>query len=554
MSVMSVRARPRKVREENPNASVAKSLPTTRKMSAPRNEEDKKSTDAKARCPPKLQGSQDVPPSKSTRDANSTKEPQTPKPSKSGEKKGASCGSVRRENSIKENPSRDLHSAPEKVKKIQRSESAKTTDTKVSRSPKLQEVQDVCLRKSSRDTKITEEAQVPKTAKSVEKKTAPICSARRGSSIDENPSKVLQTALEKLKVKTNQRSESAKCVNNIENRVTEYVKLHLDWCKDIRVLKTGSYYENVKICEPDEFDVMMTVHVERVKLLPFSEDGAFYSVEMKRLSSRHPLKKFINGDSIIMASKMLDDFREKVKEAVKELQNVTLERKKTGCPAVTLLVNEKGKNISIDFVLGLEVHSSWPLFTQDGFNIENWLSKKVKQDQKGKPFYLVPKYEGRGSAEQDGIMAKNAWRISFSHVEKYILKNHGNSKTCCEGEQKCCRKQCLKLLKCLLQRLKEAHPEDADKLCSYHAKTTLLHACAARVKDSEWESSELNHCFQQLLRDFEQNLRACQLSNFFIPSQNLFKGISKKKCNLLADYIESQCNNGFPLLSEITRV
>ncbi|XP_047010076.1 cyclic GMP-AMP synthase isoform X2 [Ictalurus punctatus] len=521
---MSVRAKPRKVQDENPGAFVAKSLPTTRKMSAPRNEEDKKSTDAKARCPSKLQGSQDARPSKSTRDANSTKEPETPKRTKSGENKGASCCPVRRDNSIKENPRRDLQSAPEKVKKSQRSESAKTMDTKVSRPPKPREVQEVCS--TRRDTNNTKEAQAPKTAKSVEKETAPICSARRGSSIDENPSKVLQTALEKLKVKKNQRSESAKCVNNIQNRVTEYVKLHLDWCKDISVLKTGSYYENVKIYEPDEFDVMMTVRVDRVKLLPFSEDGAFYSVEMKRQSSRHPLEKFVNEERTIMASKMLDDFREKVKEAVKELQNVSLERKKTGCPAVTLLVNEKGKQISIDFVLGLEVHTSWPSFTQGGFSIENWLSKKVKQDQKGKPFYLVPKYEGRGSAEQDGIMAKNAWRISFSHVEKYILKNHGNSKTCCEGGQKCCRKQCLKLLKCLLQRLKEAHPEDADKLCSYHAKTTLLHACAARVKDSEWESSELNHCFQQLLGDFEENLRACQLSNFFIPSQNLFKGVS----------------------------
>lgn len=88
------------------------------------------------------------------------------------------------------------------------------------------------------------------------------------------------------------------------------------------------------------------------------------------------------------------------------VDDVTLERKKMGCPAVTLLVKENGKHISIDLVLGLEVHSSWPNFTGDGFNIDSWLSKKVKTDQKRKPFYLVPKYEGRGNAEQDGIMAK----------------------------------------------------------------------------------------------------------------------------------------------------
>lgn len=110
------------------------------------------------------------------------------------------------------------------------------------------------------------------------------------------------------------------------------------------------------------------------------------------------------------------------------------------------------------------------------------------------------------------------------------------------------RKQCLKLLKYLLQQLKEEHPEEADKLCSYHAKTTLLHACAARVKDNEWASSELSDCFKQLLMDFEQYLRDGHLPNFFIPSQNLLNGINKKKCNLLAGYIENECNNGFPLL------
>lgn len=32
------------------------------------------------------------------------------------------------------------------------------------------------------------------------------------------------------------------------------------------------------------------------------------------------------------------------------------------------------------------------------------------------------------------------WRISFSHIEKMMIMNHGNMKTCCEsGSSKCCR-------------------------------------------------------------------------------------------------------------------
>ncbi|XP_060782025.1 cyclic GMP-AMP synthase isoform X2 [Neoarius graeffei] len=426
---MSSRGRPRKVPEENPGASTAKSPP------APLQEEkvDKKSTGTKASRSSKVQESPEVRPRGQSKDANCTAEQQMPKATKSGEKKVASRCSAKRDKHTEENPSKDLQSAPENVKKSQRSVSTKTTDPRT-KSP------EVCLRRSPSDAQSTEETRTTKTANSGEKKTSLICSVERGSSMKANPGKVLQAALEKLKVKKSQRSESAKCVNDIQNKVTEHVKLHLDWCKDINVLKTGSYYENVKICEPDEFDVMLTVRVDRVTLQPFSDDGAFYSVKMKRHTQRHPLDKFLKEDNTIMASEMLKEFHEKVKDAVKALQyNVTLERKKGGCPAVTLHVQKNGRHIFIDFVLALEVHSSWPIFTNDGFSIENWLSKKVKMDQRWREFYLVPKYEGRGTVEKDGIMAKDAWRISFSHVEKYILKNHGNSKTCCEGGQKCCR-------------------------------------------------------------------------------------------------------------------
>ncbi|KAI5616259.1 cyclic GMP-AMP synthase [Silurus asotus] len=536
---MSARVNSRKVRDETPGASQPKSPRSTQRKSAPRNDEQEKE---KASCSSKLAESQMVRSRNSLRDANPTGPPLTPKAAKGGEKKVASrCSTLR---DTEENLSKDLQGAPEKAKKSQRPESAKA-----SYASKFQENEKFSQSKSSMFIQSKEEAQPTRTAKNVEKKAATLSSASKTCTVDHNPTKVLQAALEKLKVKKSQRSESAKCVNDIQTKVTEHLKRHLDWCKDINVLKTGSYYENVKICEPDEFDVMMTIRVERVNLQPFSDNGAFYRVEMKRHTQRHPLEQFVNEDNTIMASKMLTDFREKVKEAVKALPyDVQVERKKPGCPAVTLLVKEKGKKIYIDFVLGLEVPSSWPEFTLYGFSIENWLSKKVKVDQRRKPFYLVPKYEGRGNAEQDGVMAKDAWRISFSHVEKYILKNHGNSKTCCEGEQKCCRKQCLKLLKYLLQRLKEKHPEEMDELCSYHAKTTLLHACAARVKDSVWAFSELSHCFQELLKDFEQNLRACKLPNFFIPSQNLLSGISKKKSKFIADLIENQRNNGFPIL------
>lgn len=104
-----------------------------------------------------------------------------------------------------------------------------------------------------------------------------------------------------------------------------------------------------------------------------------------------------------------------------------------------------------------------------------------------------------------------------------------------------CRKDCLKLLKHLLSLLKER--DSFDKFCSYHAKTTLLHACCSRTKDTDWHT--LSHCFQKLLEDFEGHLERGVLYNFFIPTQNLLSG--KERCRSLAKCIKDERNNGFPI-------
>ncbi|XP_030628295.1 cyclic GMP-AMP synthase [Chanos chanos] len=368
---------------------------------------------------------------------------------------------------------------------------------------------------------------------------------RRGSSFEGNPNKTLTSTLEKLKLRKVDRSEATRHVKDAVKAIEEQLK-QFPWFKDIKELNTGSYFENVKIGEPDEFDVMMVVPVERVDIQPFGDDGAFYSVALKR-PSKHQLDRFLDQEKRIKASEMLNEFRKVVVEAVSTLEGVDVTRKRPGCPAVTLKLRD---TIDVDIVLGLEVHGSWPNFTTDGFMIENWLGRKEKRVYRLKPYYLVPKYTGRGGAECDGVVAKDAWRISFSHVEKDILMKHGHAKTCCEkNATPCCRKKCLKLLKYLLAQLKEKHQKELSKFCSYYAKTTLFHACAERVEDSDWAVDRLSDCFQQLLQDFEGHLRSGSLPNFFIPTQNLLCGLDRKSCRFLADRIEEQRNNGFPIFT-----
>ncbi|XP_042358679.1 cyclic GMP-AMP synthase [Plectropomus leopardus] len=356
---------------------------------------------------------------------------------------------------------------------------------------------------------------------------------------------ILHTTLEDLKIKRIDRSDASQVINEIVKNIIRHLKEKTQCFKEVNEpLNTGSYYENLKISNPDEFDVMLAMPVDRVNINPFRQDGAFYSVQLKR--GKNPLKVFEEND-ILSASEMLKEFRKEVKTCVKQFKDWEVTKKKKGCPAVTLTTKVKSITISLDVVLSIVVKSSWPPFTKDGIKIDHWLGAKVKQEYKRMPYYLVPKYEGSGTVEDDGVLAKDVWRISFSHVEKAILKNHGSEKTCCEkAGERCCRKECLKLLKHLLSLLKEKD-SSFDKFCSYHAKTTLLHACCSRTKDSDWKTSDLRHCFELLLKDFEAHLEKGALHNFFIPTQNLLSNLNQNKCRSLAHCLKEQRENGFPI-------
>ncbi|XP_030011193.1 cyclic GMP-AMP synthase isoform X2 [Sphaeramia orbicularis] len=275
---------------------------------------------------------------------------------------------------------------------------------------------------------------------------------------------ILLTTLEKLKIKMNDKSEASQVINRIIKQIVEHLKNNTCCFTEVQEpLRTGSYYENLKISNPDEFDVMLPFPVERVDIKPFGDDGAFYSVTLPR--GKNPLKKFQPESNPLSANEMLKEFREEVKKSIKNFPDI--------------------------------------------------------------------------------------WRVSFSHVEKAILKNHGSEKTCCEKDgDRCCRKDCLKLLKHLLSLLKSEN-SSYDKFCSYHAKTTFLHACCSRTKDSEWAFTNLSQCFQLLLKDFESHLERGQLNNFFIPTQNLLSGPGQRSCKSLALRIREEREKGFPIFTKI---
>ncbi|PNJ13655.1 cyclic GMP-AMP synthase [Pongo pygmaeus] len=358
----------------------------------------------------------------------------------------------------------------------------------------------------------------------------------------------LRAVLEKLKLSRLEISKAAEVVNRVVDHLLRRLQKYNSEFRGVGLLRTGSYYEHVKISAPNEFDVMFKLEVPRIQLEEYSNTGAYYFVKFKRNPKENPLSQFLEGE-ILSASKMLSKFRKIIKEEINNIKDtdVIMKRKRGGSPAVTLLISEE---ISVDITLALESKSSWPASTQEGLPIKNWLSAKVRKQLRLKPFYLVPKHAKEGNGFQE-----ETWRLSFSHIEKEILNNHGKSKTCCEDKEvKCCRKDCLKLMKYLLEQLKERFKDKKhlDKFSSYHVKTAFFHVCTQNPQDSQWDPKDLGLCFDNCVTYFLQCLRTEQLGNYFIPGFNLFSSnlIDKRSKEFLTKQIEYERNNEFPVFDE----
>ncbi|XP_018422855.1 PREDICTED: cyclic GMP-AMP synthase-like [Nanorana parkeri] len=355
----------------------------------------------------------------------------------------------------------------------------------------------------------------------------------------------LKPVYERLKLKMKDISNAADKVNGIVKVIIDKLSDREPLFKGMERMSTGSYYEGMKISRPNEFDIMLKIPIsdhQRIGLTEFGGSGAFYTLSCKRSVVDYGMNKYVDDHGNISAIKILTQLRKLVNEAVSG-RPVSIKRRNPSSPALTLIIENKPTNIDVDLVIALEIRQSWPANTKDGMNIDSWLGRKVKRDFKFFPFYMVPK------KCNDGNTTNDTWRISFSHIEKEILTNHGSSKTCCEADgEKCCRKQCLKLLKHLLELLKNNGKQrrKLDKFCSYYAKTALLHHCAQYPKDEDWKLEDLDVCFNRYVQFFQLCLKKACLPNFFIPSHNLFN-LESVDCNLLYDQIDDQIKHNYPL-------
>ncbi|KAB5530944.1 hypothetical protein PHYPO_G00135140 [Pangasianodon hypophthalmus] len=363
-----------------------------------------------------------------------------------------------------------------------------------------------------------------------------------------------------LRLRLAERQPAVKLVNNLRRDLVKFLKENDDqpFFRDISVLNSGSYYESVKINKPNEFDIMLKIKTPRIVWNKLEKhNGLFYSISLCR-PSRGEIRAFLLEDGLtISSSKIMNEMHHLVHKFIKTHKVPDGEghwavcRKKVNSPAVTLVFLEKNEGaelLSVDIVPTLEVPQGWPEAARAGPGVDNWLGKNVRRKIVGQPVYFVPK---RPKTRNLSVTEKESWRISFSHIEKEIIRFHGNKKTCCESKQnECCRKLCLRLLKCLFEGLKQTYPKELEPLCSYHGKTAFFYNLCERFEDSLWTPGQLSVCFLKLLWQFEHAVNAGTLPHFFVPDHNLFSPSSFPKRSLLflGNALREQRESGLPLL------
>lgn len=366
-----------------------------------------------------------------------------------------------------------------------------------------------------------------------------------------------------LIIRQSDRQWAVELVNNLRDNLLDFLKNNDEqpYFKSADWLTSGSYYEMVKIHNPNEFDMMVKLQSpSRLKWTELDQyHGLFYEVALSR-PTRNSIRSFLLEDGLtISASKILSEMRRLIRKFISTYKvhggqwRWVVNRKTPNCPAVTLSLLEghegKEEQLSVDVVPALEVPQSqcWPQPARGGLTVENWLGKKTRKALTSQTCYFVPK---RPKGRNLNPAAKESWRISFSHIEKEIIKFHGNKKTCCESAAtKCCRKPCFKLLKCLIEALKQHFPQELESLCSYHGKTAFLHTLSIRGQDTQWSRHHLPSCFLHLLGAFEGYARSGQLPHFFVPGYNLFSppAFPSKALVFLTNTLEEQRRLGLPL-------
>ena len=290
----------------------------------------------------------------------------------------------------------------------------------------------------------------------------------------------------------NEVKEIEQRVRSLVEEIAEYIGREDPLFKNF-VIPSGSFYENLKVEGPDEFDFMICLEQlsergvcvkKEIPLRPVPDPG-YVDVKVASEAYRHRWQRYISRRGNLRPDVLLRTFKSLIKKAMvnrkrwpreKIAEHVDVELRKI---PVTIKLTWNGTKytnyeIAVDLTLCIKI-SEWP----DDSDIR----KRVKKEHPGYEVFQKAVQEGHhlvASTIGESGKPRPCWRLSFSVAEGIILKR------ICK-DPKLMHNVALKVLKVLRKKFEEylclfEHPDGGSvsyrikwAFHSYVLKTMFLH-------------------------------------------------------------------------------
>ena len=336
--------------------------------------------------------------------------------------------------------------------------------------------------------------------------------------------------------------------------------------------RSGSTAEGLKVCSPNEFDVMIPIEI-------FHKDPGCYSVVCQTdyplgyaVCKVHSTESFSEQLSkCVIENRVLGQLLSPQKLAFGWFQGLVqkaINKQKSEDPSVGLKVKQNGpalmleiqsnvpgipETIDVDLVLAIEMTNEEAprLAVAKASTLEAYYKKKLEEEELGKD--CVPVH-----LKQEDL--KCFWRISYSVEEKRYL-DIVKGRQIEQGLEEGCQKVCLKILKTVRERevLKKENSIMGQKLNTYLLKTCLYHTLAAKPSPGDWSYEHLADRYLDLFNFFLKSFEEDMLSHFFYDSNSglelAFPGMTwnfgEDRVNLLDEHSPILLNQIYTRMAQI---
>ena len=315
------------------------------------------------------------------------------------------------------------------------------------------------------------------------------------------------------------------------------------------VIPSGSFYEDLKVEGPDEFDFMICLEqlskpgvcvTKDIPMRPVPDPG-YVDVQVSKEDYRNRWQRYISRRGNLKADVLLRRFKQLIEKAIAKRKRssrdeldeyVDIQLRKI---PITIKVTWHGKKysnyeVAVDLTLCIKM-SGWPDASD--------LLERVSTDHPGYEAFqkaVAKGYHLVASTIGESGKPRPCWRLSFSIPEGVILKH------ICKNPNLIHRRT-LKVLKvlrkenedflCLFERAddKSASFNITWVFNSYVLKTMLLREWTDFPTDSYWTKNQLGKRVKSILERIRSSVVSKDVCSFFVPGYKLFNFRARKATN-----------------------